>query len=135
VHRQLREEITDLDTQTLNWTPGPNTNTICPLIIHPLGSEAEMLRRVTGHPNDRNRIAVFVARISQRDELLYHFDAADTDLERLRPSITEREFFTLRARPKKPPQSGLLGLVRNYGNAREHLGQLQLTKQLYSRRP
>jgi len=38
-------------------------------------------------------------------------------------------------RPNKPiPQSGFFWLMRNYGHLREHLAQIQLTKQLYHMR-
>lgn len=132
VHRQLREEIIDLAPEALDWTPGPGANSIGTLIVHLLGSEAEMLRSVLGLPNDRDRNAEFVARTSQRDDLLHRIDTADTDLERLGMSITERDLFTSRARPNKTAaQSGLFWLVRNYGHAREHLAHVQLTRQLY----
>ncbi len=42
VHRQLREEIDDLEEEALNWTLGPNTNSIGTLVVHLLSSETEM---------------------------------------------------------------------------------------------
>lgn len=132
VHRQLREEIDDLEINALNWTPGPNTNSIGTLIVHLLGSEAEMLRSVLGLPSNRSRDAEFAAQIHIRDELSLKIDAADSDLEQLGLSIAASDLRALQTRPNKPsPQSGLFWLVRNYGHAREHLAQLQLTKQLY----
>jgi hypothetical protein len=132
VHRQLREEITDLDSEVLNWTPGPETSSIGTIVTHALGAEAEMLRNVLQIPTNRDRDAEFAAQTHQLDTLLRLIDAADDDWQQLAPGIGEDELRTLRPRPNKPvPQSGLFWLVRNYGHIREHLAQLQLTKQLH----
>ena len=39
-----------------------------------------------------------------------------------------------RPRGDRPPQPGLVWLLTNYGHAREHLAQMELTKQLYGAR-
>jgi hypothetical protein len=132
VHRQLREEIDDLEINTLNWTPGPNTSSIGTLIVHMLGSETEMLRSVLALPSNRSRDAEFAAQIHTRNELSLKIDAADSDLQQLGLSIAATDLQALRTRPNKSiPQLGLFWLISNYGHAREHLAQIQLTKQLY----
>jgi hypothetical protein len=40
----------------------------------------------------------------------------------------------MRPRGDRPPKLGLEWLVSNYGHAREHLAQIELTKQLYDSR-
>lgn len=132
IHQQLREEIADLDTEALNWTPGPDTSSIGIIIVHALGAEAEMLRNVLQIPTTRDRDAEFAAQTHKLSNLLGLLDAADDDWQQLAPRIQESDLRALRPRPNKPvPQSGLFWLVRNYGHLREHLAQLQLTKQLY----
>ena len=39
-----------------------------------------------------------------------------------------------RPRGDRPPRAGLVWLFENYGHAREHLAQMELTKQLYEGR-
>jgi hypothetical protein len=56
----VREEIRGLDAEALNWTPGPETNSIAVLVTHLLGSEMEMWRIVRGLPSDRDRASEFV---------------------------------------------------------------------------
>jgi hypothetical protein len=91
-----------------------------------------MLRNLLQIPTDRNRDAEFAIHDHQRDNLLRLIDAADEDWQQLAPQLGEEELRTEIPRPNKPiPQSGLFWLVRNYGHLREHLAQLQLTKQLY----
>ena len=132
VHQQLREEIADLKNEALHWTPGPQTNSICTLMVHLLGSEAEMLRSVLGLPSSRSRDAEFATQGYSYEDLLRLLDAADADLQHLGPRIREQDLQAMRTRPDKPsPQPGWFWLVSNYGHAREHLAQLQLTRQLY----
>jgi hypothetical protein len=135
VHRQLREEISALDSEALNWAPGLDTSSIGTIVTHVLGAEAEMLRNVLHIPTNRNRDAEFAPQMHKRDHLLRLIDAADQDWEELAPRIDEDALSALMPRPNKPdPQSGLFWLVRNYGHIREHLAQVQLTKQLYENR-
>ena len=61
----------------------------------------------------------------------------DTDrlLEELGPQITDEDLAPRRVRPSavrnRTPRTGMFWLVNSYGHAREHLAQLQLTKQLF----
>lgn len=131
-HRQLREAITGLDSEALNWTPGPDTSSIGTIITHALGSEAEMLRNIVQIPTNRDREAEFASQTHEAGHLLGLVDAADKDWRQLAPTIQENDLRALRPRPNKPdPQSGLFWLARNYGHLREHLAQVHLTRQLY----
>ena len=61
VHGLLRDEVRDLSVEELNWKPAPETNSIAVLVVHTLGSEAEVLRvaanvpgNATGQPNSES---------------------------------------------------------------------------------
>jgi hypothetical protein len=132
VHDQMRQEIADLDTPALNWTPGPDTSAIGTIITHALGAEAEMVRNLLDIPTHRDRDSEFTVPTHTREALDALLAAADADWANLGPRLDATALRTLRPRPNKPtPQSGLFWLVRNYGHMREHVGQIQLTKQLY----
>lgn len=135
VHSQLREEVSSLQPQALTWTPGPDTNSISTMIVHLLGSEAEVLNIVRGLPSHRDRESEFSDRIEEAQELLGRIDEADRLLEELAPQITEEDLVTARSRPSavrtSTPRTGLFWLLNNYGHGREHLAHLQLTKQLF----
>jgi len=134
-HRQLREEIQGLDKAALNWTPGPETSSIGVIVTHMLGSEAEMLRNLLTIPTQRDRDSEFVVQVHQPEALEELINNAETDWRTLAPRIEESELRALIPRPNKPiPQSGFFWLMRNYGHLREHLAQIQLTKQLYHMR-
>ena len=48
------------------------------------------------------------------------------------PRITAEDLAAVRPRGERTPETGLHWLLTNYGHAREHLGHIQLTKQLYA---
>lgn len=131
VHAQLREEVRGMDEAALNWSPGDETNSIAALVVHTLGSEAEVLRSVRGVPGERDREAEFRARATTGDELIRRLDEADAYLDEMAAAMTAEDLAALRPRGDRPPQTGLHWFVSSYGHAREHLGHIQLTKQVY----
>ncbi len=130
VHRDIRKQIEDLDRKALNWKPHPEANSIAVLVIHMLGSEREMINAVRGITTDRDRAAEFEVQADAAD-LIALLEIADADMDRHIAALTARDLTALRPRGDRPPRPGLEWLVRNYGHEREHLAQIELTKQLY----
>lgn len=129
VHDELRREVRGMDTGSLNWKPAPETNSIAVLVVHTLGSEAEVFRIVANVPSVRDREAEFQVAESEAD-LLAKLDEADALLDELAAQITAEDLEATRPRRQNPPETGLHWLVTNYGHAREHLAHIQLTRQL-----
>ena len=134
VHAQLRDEVRGLDAAALNWIPGPETNSIAALVVHTLGSEAEVLRTVRALPGERDRESEFRRRAETAEELLAALDGGDAYLDELTDGVTAEDLAARRPRGDRPPQTGIYWLISNYGHAREHLAHIQLTKQLYGQR-
>jgi hypothetical protein len=132
VHDQLRDEVRGLSTDELNWKPAPETNSIAALVVHTLGSEAEVFRVAANATGTRDRPTEFLATAETPDELLRQIDHADVYIEALAPRITAEDLAALKERGEREPQTGFHWLLTNYGHAREHLAQIQLTKQLYA---
>jgi DinB superfamily len=133
VHDGMREQVRDMDSGTLNWKPLPLANSIAALISHTLGSEREMIRAVRSLTTERDREAEFKAE-ADAAELLALLDRADRELDEHVGAITAADLTELRPRGDRPPRPGLDWLISNYGHAREHLAQIELTKQLYDSR-
>lgn len=133
-HQRLREAIADLEPADLHWTPAPNANSISVLIVHTLGSEAEVLKVVRGLPSDRDRDAEFVDQAATVSDLLVRLDAADALLAEHAAAITADDLSAMRDRPNRAPQLGIFWLLNNYGHEREHLAHIELTKQLLQQR-
>ena len=134
LHGQIREEIAGLDEAGLNWSPGEGANTIATIVTHVLGSEAETLRCVAGVANERDRDGEFGGEPQRVVDVLDTLRVADELLTALRPHIGGHRLRTSLSLPTLPVderRSGLTWLVGNYGHAREHVGHMQLTRQLY----
>jgi hypothetical protein len=61
-------------------------------------------------------------------------DQADRDLEEYLGAVTAADLTEMKARGDRPPKPGIEWVMSNYGHAREHLAQVELTKQLYDSR-
>jgi hypothetical protein len=131
VHSQLRDEVRGLSPEELNWKPAPETNSIAVLVVHTLGSEAEVLRVAAKVPGERDRPAEFRVTAEDAEDLIRQIDQADSYLDALAPRITAENLAEELPRGDRPPETGLHWLITNYGHAREHLAHIQLTKQLY----
>lgn len=133
VHDRFREQVTGMDRGTLNWRPLPQANSIAVLIAHTLGSEREMIRAVRAIATERDREAEFRVELEAVD-LLAMLDDADRDLDEHLLAVTPADLTEMRPRGDRPPQPGIVWLLGNHGHAREHLAQVELTKQLYDSR-
>ena len=130
VHKGIREQVEGVDGEALNWKPHPDANSVAVLVVHTLGSEREMIRAVRLLSTERDRPAEFTAEADAAD-LLALLDRADRELDEHVAAITGADLTEMRPRGDRPPRPGLEWLVANYGHAREHLAQIQLTRQLY----
>ncbi len=133
VHEQMREHVRGMDHGTLNWKPLPLANSIAVLLVHTLGSEREMIRAVRSVTTERDRTAEFRAEADAAD-LVVLLDQADRELDEHLSALTAADLTEMRPRGDRPPRPGLEWLLSNYGHAREHLAQVELTKQLYDSR-
>jgi DinB family protein len=133
LHENLREQVRGLDPGTLNWRPLPKANSVAVLVTHTIGSELEMIRSVRAIPNTRDRDSEFRAE-ADADELLKMIDGADKELGEHIAALTAEDMTELRSRGDRTPRPGLFWLITNYGHAREHLAQIELTKQIYDSR-
>ena len=133
VHDRMREEVRGMDRGTLNWMPLPLANSIAVLVVHTLGSEREMIRAVRSLATERDRPAEFKAEADEAD-LLTRLDEADRELDEQLSALTPADLTEPRPRGDRPPRPGLDWLLSNYGHTREHLAQIELTKQLYDSR-
>jgi len=130
VHHQIREQVSGLEWAALNWRPHPEANSIAVLVVHTLGSEREMLLAIRGIASDRDRAAEFELTAAAAD-LVALLELADLDVDKHISALTAEDLTAMRPRGDRPPRPGLEWMVRNYGHAREHLAQIELTKQLY----
>jgi DinB superfamily len=133
VHKKMRDQVQGMDHGTLNWSPLPKANSIAVLVTHTLGSEREMIRSLRQIASDRDRDSEFRVE-SEADDLVALLDQADRELDEHIAALTPADLTEMRPRGGRPPRAGIEWLISNYGHAREHLAQMELTKQLYDSR-
>lgn len=129
MHKKMRAVVVGLDRDALNWKPHPDASSIAVLITHTLESERELLGAVRGVKVPRNRPSEFLVH-KDRDELLEMIDRADAWLVEQTDGMSDADLLAPRPRGEDAPQPGLYWLLTNYGHAREHLAQMELTRQL-----
>lgn len=127
-HERFRAVVRDLDAAALNWSPGPEINSLAVLVAHTLGSQRETLLICRGDAVARDREAEFRVRVQSADELLQWLDEADQRVqetrERLRGADLSRPV-VIRGRSL----TVLGGLLRTALHTREHLAHAELTRQ------
>jgi hypothetical protein len=134
LHVELRAEIENRSDGALNWVPCPGANSIATIITHTLGSEAEALKAVTGETATRDRDAEFQMGYQNKDSLTAQLDTAESLLNTLAPRLNDERATALLALPTLPSDElrfGTTWLIGNLAHAREHMGHLRLTAQLY----
>ncbi len=133
-HKDMREIVSGLDADALNWRPGPETNSLAVLVTHILGAELSCVTTSLGNPSDRDRDAEFQAVADSPDELIAEIDRIDGMIPGLIEQLTADDLDAMRTRPhdrlnrEKP---GIWWLFHGMRHTREHIGQMLLTKQLY----
>lgn len=132
-HREILEALEGLPPAALDWTPGPDTNSISVLVFHLTGAERYWIGDVAAQdPKERDRDAEFrvhdvemdALRKRLTDNLEYARHALNTltiqDLETTRTSARDGRTFTVG-----------WALLHALEHTALHLGQTQLTRQLW----
>ena len=135
---EIKGIIKNLDQESLNWTPlsPEQTNSIFSLVVHLCGSERQMIHHTIGKLKiERDREAEFRAKgesVNELETLLK--DTSETSREILK-SLTSDQLEELR-------DTGLWGeitvrraIIRQIHHQALHLGQIQITRQLYEAKP
>lgn len=136
-HAALKAALDGLGPDALDWVPGPGMNAIAVLIVHLAGAERYWIGDVAlQDPSGRVRAREFEARAHSVETLTAHLDRslayarsglADASLEMLaapRRSVNH---------PDRPFTVGW-ALLHALEHTAEHVGHIQLTRQLWDAR-
>ena len=134
-HNDILEALKGLPPAALDWTPGPDMNSISVLVFHLTGAERYWIGDVAAQdPKERDRDAEFRVRAVGVDILKKRL--AD-NLEYARNTLTSftiQDLETTRI-SARDGQSYTVGwaLLHALEHASLHLGQIQITRQLWDR--
>ncbi|HEV3233369.1 MAG TPA: DinB family protein [Candidatus Dormibacteraeota bacterium] len=134
VYGALLEVIASLPAEAMDWPPYTNANSIAVLVTHILGNQLETLRTVSGVPTDRNRDAEFRVQGASSDSLRDLVVGAEAVMAQLTPQITSEQLEAMIRRPSastSEARTGLYHLNHSIAHAREHLGQIWMTRDLW----
>ncbi|MGH2512597.1 MAG: DinB family protein [Candidatus Limnocylindrales bacterium] len=128
-HEALAQALAGLSTEQLDWRPGADENSLAVLALHALDAERFLLAAIADEVIERDREAIFRVRAIGPAALLEvvqsRSDEMDSRLARLPMARLEATISR-----GSLSGSGLWFLVHAVEHTREHVGQVQLTRQL-----
>lgn len=131
-HNNILEALDRLPPAALDWSPGPDMNSISVLVVHLTGAERYWIGDVAAQdPTDRDRDAEFRVHDLGKDILKKRL--AD-NLDYVRKALQEFKIQDLeRTVPARNGHTSTVAwaLLHALEHASLHLGQIQITRQLW----
>ena len=133
-NERLRAAVRGLSPASLDRSPGPEMNSIAVLVAHATGSELGWLHVAAGRPHERDREAEFRTRAKDAAELEAMIDRASRAIPDLvRATLAGNLDTVRRSTPDREITAGF-ALVHALEHLAEHVGQVELTRQLVAGR-
>jgi len=139
MHQEYFDYMDGLSTEELDWSPGPEMNSLCVLAVHVTAAERFWIGIGIDDVSERNRPAEFLAAGYELETLKAGFAAniafykeafKALDASRLAEVVDVSHFM---ARPSQRVTRGY-ALLRGLDHTAEHLGHAGITRQLLDRR-
>jgi len=139
MHQEYFEYMDGLSTEELDWSPGPEMNSLCVLGVHVTAAERFWIGIGINDVSERNRPAEFLASGYALEALKARFAAniafyreafERQDADRLAEVVDVSHFMD---RPSQLVTRGY-ALLRGLDHTAEHLGHAGMTRQLLDRR-
>ncbi|HJW84787.1 MAG TPA: DinB family protein [Anaerolineae bacterium] len=136
LHVDLRRAIEGLPPDALDWSPGPQINSIAVLAVHTAGAERYWIGDVIGQdPSGRVREAEFQARGLAAAELIARLDAALSHSQSVIDRLTLADLDMKRTSPRDRREVSVAwALTHTLEHTAIHLGHMQLMRQLWEQR-
>ena len=120
-----------LDSDSLNWSPLDDANSLYVLATHTMGNvRHNFLNVLCGLPITRDRDAEFVARGASAAEIEARWDDLKDQISAAIEDLPDAELDRDKNHPHRGVITGRDVLVVVAGHAAEHYGQAQLTRDL-----
>ncbi len=129
---RLSDVAADVSVQELHWDPpAPETNSIAVLLVHTMANiEENVLAVVAGEPMNRDRDAEFVENDLTGAELVERLAALTGRLETFLAGLEDDRLDVVLNHPRRGEISARSILLQATTHGREHLGQVELTRDL-----
>jgi uncharacterized damage-inducible protein DinB len=135
-HAEIERAIDGLPQAALDWSPGPDMNTVAVLVVHLTGAERYYLGDViAGEPSNRDRPAEFQTRGLDANTLKARLQTATDYARRVLEGLTLEDLETKRTVPRDGSQRSVAScLLTVETHTALHAGHIQLTRQLWEQR-
>ncbi len=139
LHNEYLQCMDGLTSEELDWSPGPDMNSLCVLAVHVTAAERFWFGAVVDDMVTRNRPAEFSASGYTLEQLIARFAANVAFCKAAFPAQSASslgEIVDVSRYRHWPPQqfSRLWSLLRGLDHTAEHLGHAGMTRQLLERR-
>ena len=133
LHDDIRTALVGLPQAALDWAPGPDTNSLNVLVTHLTGAERYWLGDViAGEPSGRDREAEFRVRGLTIDSLVQRLNDIESLAQRVLAALSLIDLEATRVSPRNGRQVTVAwALDHALKHTALHLGQIQLTRQLW----
>ena len=117
----------------LNWAPtNDETNSLFVLGTHVIGSEHGWIFEILGNgAQTRNRAAEFSAQGNSIEKLRAEYERVAAETKQVLSALTDEDLKTTRYRESHGEMTVRWILLHVIEHSSEHLGQMELTKQLW----
>ena len=134
LHGQIEEALADLPAEALDWSPGPEMNTITVLVTHLAGAEGYWIGDVAGQvPSGRERAAEFRSSGQSAQALIARMDASRAHAHAILSQLSLDDLAQVRSTVRHPDRSFTVAfcLLHALEHTGQHLGHIQMVRQLY----
>lgn len=133
---RILETLETADPASLNWTPTrAETNSLFVLGTHVIGAEHGLIFELLGDgPRTRNRPAEFLAQGTNLDNLRLEYQRVADETRQILTRLTEKDLETTRYREGTGQVTVRWIILHLIKHLSEHLGQMELTKQLWEQK-
>ncbi len=130
LQRRLHKEVRDLPAEAMDWSPGPEMNSVAVLLAHITGLLREGIDFALGNPPDRVREKEFQTHGVPGAEMLRRLDTVIDYARGALPRLGLEDLDQERM-DEDGPITGGWALLHALEHAYLHLGHLQLTCQMW----
>ncbi len=135
-HAEIARLIDGLPQAALDWSPGPDMNSIVVLVTHVVGSERYWAGDViAGEPSNRNRPAEFQTSDVDADTLKARLQTATDYARHVLDGLTLQDLETTRTVPSDGSERSVAWcLAHILEHTGTHVGHIQVNRQLWEQR-
>jgi uncharacterized damage-inducible protein DinB len=132
LHESCKAAMSDLEPDSLDWTPGEEMNSIAVLMTHIAGSERFWIGDIAmQEPSGRDRPAEFLVKGKDAAQLIGLLDSALTYIQGAFERLTMEDLGQARTSPLDGKSYDVIWSIgHSLTHTALHVGHIQLTRQL-----